>query len=72
MGKIEATIGRNFVEMKKKRTSRHFATGWMARAYAAGIASRSTMRVETTTTTSEFMNAACSESVPGVEWATSR
>jgi len=32
IGRIEATTGRNFVEMKKNRTSRHFGTGLMARA----------------------------------------
>jgi hypothetical protein len=32
MGRIDATIGRNFVEMKKKSTSRHFGIGLIASA----------------------------------------
>ena len=39
IGRIEATTGRNLVEMKKNSTSRHFGTGRIASAYAAGMAS---------------------------------
>src|SRR5207248_10946828 len=70
-GRIEATIGRNFVEMKKKSTSRHLWIGRIASAYAAGSASSSTITVETATTTSEFVNADCRDSVPVVELLTS-
>ena len=32
IGRIDATTGRNFVEMKKNSTSRHFPTGRIASA----------------------------------------
>ena len=32
IGRIEATTGRNFVEMKKNSTSRHLGTGWIESA----------------------------------------
>ena len=57
--------------MKKKSTSRHFGTGRIASAYAAGRANSMTITVETSTTTSEFVNAADRDSVPVVEWLTS-
>ncbi len=57
--------------MKKKSTSRHLGTGRIASAYAAGSASSITMIVETSTTTSEFVKAVESDSVPVVEWLTS-
>ena len=57
--------------MKKKRTSRHFGTGRIARAYAVGIASSITIAVDKSTTKTEFENAVASESVPSVELRTS-
>jgi hypothetical protein len=53
--------------MKKKSTSRHLCTGRIASAYAAGNASSMTMSVETSTTTSEFVNAVPRDSVPSTE-----
>src|SRR3954471_4010033 len=71
IGRIEATTGRNFVEMKKKSTSRHAWTGLTARAYAAGIASARTMTVERTTITAELANASPNDSRPAALLVTS-
>jgi hypothetical protein len=45
------------VERKKNRTSVHFFTGRMERAYAAGRASTRTKRVEATDATAELISA---------------
>ena len=58
--------------MTKKRTSRHFGTGLIASAYAAGMASSMTIAVDRSTTNTEFENAVPSDSVPSVELLTSR
>ena len=44
--KILLTLGSIFVEMKKNSESRHFPTGWIDSAYAAGNARTSTRMVE--------------------------
>ena len=48
--------GSIFVDRKKNITSVHFSTGWMDRAYAAGMASSSTRSVETTLAVGELIS----------------
>src|SRR3954467_15644072 len=54
MGSSAATAGIILVLMKKNSASVHFATGRNERAYAAGVASATTNRVEKTLAISEF------------------